>query len=1048
MKKSFIKIISLLLSAVILITSLSCINLTFAAVSNEIIMLEQPESIEAQIDDKVSFSVKAQGTDLSYEWQHSGNGGQTWNESVFNSKNLSTLSFSVKSYSYNMLYRCVITDAYGNSTISDVCKVTNDNDILKIISQPSDVIADSGDTVSFSLSATGTFIKYRWQISSDNGNSWKTATAFNGTYRTEISLTADEKYFGSLFRCVITDYFDNSITTNAVRLIQDNQEQFTVSTKDSDDSFAGDTGIQLITAEQFKNNVNLVIPEDGTQKSSAEYKCTFNVNTTDLIILKLTAQAKGNCSKINVNINNGKITASYPVYAEKADYYIPITNLSQINSILISIIADNQSICISDFQLVNFTSDNIINHKTGIYLCNAEENVIDENASFGTASNASTADDYYLYSVNKGELKIYDIHNEEPVHISTLTGLGNCYDISLINDGNGLVVTGRESDTYFVDITDVYNPIIASHYATLEFGTGLAVDGSYAFICSRYFGIEIVDASDIYNPKYYAQISNKEEFFDCTVSGNYLFAGSWAQKKIQIYDISDLRNPVFINTITTDGNVGGIVIENDNLYVSTGYHSRDNSTSISSVGFGMGNGLEIYDISNPKNPIWLSTSKIDGRYKYSANDFWKVKVSGNYAILASTYNGIYVYDVSNPAAPIRINKSTVRIEKNSSNYKKLSAANAVFNFDTESFSQAPVLSVCTSHNRFFFGSTSTGIYQMFIDGLESETYSNSKLTGSNRNSVELPELNGYSASLFETESSIYSAKCANNLIYIATSKGIKILDKNLNLLSEYNTKTPVKDILISNDGKYLYTAECNNGLGIYSIDKDTIKSISHCTNNTLFNFTITSITLTADENFILAESGFYRMSTIDIRDKNKPTMISKVVSGSMYYRTICQGLISDKYTAISDSVNVMIYSADESGISNVKTLKNSAITESYGMAAYGNYIVATYNNGYIYFDPITETKALTALTVHKIPGVTQLRGKPVIYGNTMFISHCYGKELTIVDISDLDNPKLISQLKLNASLDVVTATDDLILIPLRNDGLVMLKKNSEVAVNG
>ncbi len=65
----------------------------------------------------------------------------------------------------------------------------------------------------------------------------------------------------------------------------------------------------------------------------------------------------------------------------------------------------------------------------------------------------------------------------------------------------------------------------------------------------------------------------------------------------------------------------------------------------------------------------------------------------------------------------------------------------------------------------------------------------------------------------------------------------------------------------------------------------------------------------------------------------------------------------------------------------------------------------------------------------------------------MVVSYCYGKEVTIVDISDLDNPKLISQLTIDASLDLAEITDNFIIIPMRNDGALVLKKDKQVTAN-
>ncbi len=1010
-------------------------------------IITHPSNTEAAIGDTVSLAVNAIGSDITYQWQLSSNNGITWANSSAKGNRTATISFPVSNYSYKLIYRCIITDASKNSIVSDPCCIIEKKNYIpvQITKQPENTEANMNSTALFTLSAVGNNIVYQWQISTDQGKTWISSTA-KGNKTHTLSFPVIKYTYNRLYRCVLTDSYGNLAISDVVKVSAPAEKNFILTNTDYDSEFSENKYKTIIGINDFLNNA-ILVSADSKNNASVKYSCNINLNTDDLHILKLTLQAEKSCSKISIKINDNAISATYPVYTQKSDYYIPITNTDTLNSIAISLITDYQPITISDFQFVNFAIESINNHRTGIYPKNINETVFEENDTIGEATTASIADSKYLYSVNKGILTVYDITGNTPSEAASLEGLGNCHDISFINDGKALVISSRENGAYFVDIDNPLKPVLAGKYATLELSSGLAVNGSYAFICSRYFGVEIVDASDIYNPKYYSQISNREEMYDCSVDDHYLYIGVWAQKKIIIYDINDLRKPIQINTINLDGNVGGIVVENGILYAATGYHSRDNSTAVSSPGFGMGNGLEIYNVKNPQNPVWLSTNKIDGRYKYSGFDYWKVKVSGRYAILASTYNGLYVYDTSNLSAPILINKSTIRIEKDSPNYKKLISGSFIFNFDTSEFNQAPVLSVCTATNKLFFGDPYTGIYQISLNNMKKEIIPCTDLKGTDKSIPEIPVMEGYTANIITANCSVYAAKYANNLIYIASSNGITVLDENLNEQSNYITDSPVKDIAISKNGKYLYTAECDDGIGIYSIDKHNIAYLGGCKDNTKYNFSITSLSLTADENYIIAQGGFSRICTIDIKDKHHPVICSLASGGSMYYRNICQGLIADKYTAVCDNGKINLFTSDGNSLTTAKTITNSVGSETNGMAAYNNCIVAIYNNGYVYFNPMTENQKLSSLPLHKISGISYLRGKPVIYGDIMIVSYCYGKEITIVNISDLDNPKLIAQLKIDASLDLAEITDNFIIIPMRNDGILILKKDQQVTAN-
>ena len=87
--------------------------------------------------------------------------------------------------------------------------VSND---LSVTEQPLSVMAKVGDLVSFKIKATGEKPTYQWQLSDDQGKSWRNSKATTNNYTTTLSTDNNGRYL----RCIVTDKYGNSIKSNAV----------------------------------------------------------------------------------------------------------------------------------------------------------------------------------------------------------------------------------------------------------------------------------------------------------------------------------------------------------------------------------------------------------------------------------------------------------------------------------------------------------------------------------------------------------------------------------------------------------------------------------------------------------------------------------------------------------------------------------------------------------------------------------------------------------------------------------------------------------------
>lgn len=180
----------------------------------ELKITRQPQTAYADVGEKASVSVAAEGSGLRYQWFIRNAGKESWSRS-----SIKSAVYEVemnKSRDGRELY-CVVTDKYGNSVTSEHAFLHYDYPDgyeLKITSQPSDASARIGKTVRTSVTAVGDGLIYQW-YGKDPGQQkfWKSSvTGASYSYR----MTAEKN--GRQVYCVVTDRYGNRVTGNTVTL--------------------------------------------------------------------------------------------------------------------------------------------------------------------------------------------------------------------------------------------------------------------------------------------------------------------------------------------------------------------------------------------------------------------------------------------------------------------------------------------------------------------------------------------------------------------------------------------------------------------------------------------------------------------------------------------------------------------------------------------------------------------------------------------------------------------------------------------------------------
>lgn len=169
----------------------------------------QPDNIDANENDEITFRVTAHGNpeSLNYQWQRLA--GSTWNNTGSNSK---TFNISNIKLSNAANYRVRISNNQGaitsNKVALTVCELPN------ISNHPTNQKINEGEDVTFSITANaGLSRTYQWQYSTDN---WNTSHDVSGATNSNYLLTnVQGSYNNRQIRCVVSACDIDSISKPA-----------------------------------------------------------------------------------------------------------------------------------------------------------------------------------------------------------------------------------------------------------------------------------------------------------------------------------------------------------------------------------------------------------------------------------------------------------------------------------------------------------------------------------------------------------------------------------------------------------------------------------------------------------------------------------------------------------------------------------------------------------------------------------------------------------------------------------------------------------------
>ena len=179
----------------------------------------QPSDVSTCNNTAASFSTNANGTNISYQWQMSTDGGITFTDiagETSSSLSLATVTSSMN----NNKYRVVITSASCNTITSNVATLSVSTP-ASFGTQPNNVDVCENSSTTLTASVQGSSVVYQWQVSTDGG---VTFTNINGANSNTLDLSnVTATMNNNKYRLVVTEsncgIFNSDVATLTVNTL-------------------------------------------------------------------------------------------------------------------------------------------------------------------------------------------------------------------------------------------------------------------------------------------------------------------------------------------------------------------------------------------------------------------------------------------------------------------------------------------------------------------------------------------------------------------------------------------------------------------------------------------------------------------------------------------------------------------------------------------------------------------------------------------------------------------------------------------------------------
>ena len=178
-------------------------------------IIQQPANATAKYMCGASTKVVAEGDMLTYKWYELEPGKKEFELISIKTgeKGGEYTRRMIEDVNGTRVY-CEISDMYENTVRTDTIMLIEEGVPVKIIDQPTNVLAEIGSTVKTTVIAAGEELSYQWYVKNPGDKGFSKSSITKSEYITSMR----EEINGRKIYCVITDKYKNSIQTDTVTI--------------------------------------------------------------------------------------------------------------------------------------------------------------------------------------------------------------------------------------------------------------------------------------------------------------------------------------------------------------------------------------------------------------------------------------------------------------------------------------------------------------------------------------------------------------------------------------------------------------------------------------------------------------------------------------------------------------------------------------------------------------------------------------------------------------------------------------------------------------